>query len=477
MKIDLNEKKAYLFEIPKKDKMQVPAFIYASKEMIDSIRNDECIRQLIHMTQLPGIVQNALAMPDIHSGYGFPIGGVAAFDEENGIISPGGVGYDINCGVRLIRTLIEKKDIKNNMEQLVNTLFQQIPSGAGAKKKKLRTDLKGVISKGSQWAVKKGYGEERDITFTEENGCMKDADINNISKRALDRGKHQLCTLGGGNHFLEIDVVDEIFDSNIARTFGLFEQQVAVLLHTGSRGLGYQICDDYLKKIQKKYSKGKISSPNSQLAGVPINSSIGLAYYSAMSGAANYAWANRQIITHFVREIFQTVLTMSPKDLGMDLVYDLSHNIAKKEQHIVKGDKQTLYVHRKGATRAFGPGHHSLPLDYINTGQPVIVPGDMGNASYVLCGSKTAMEKTFGSACHGAGRVLSRSAAKKAAKGRLLLEELEDKGIVVRYRGRATLAEEMPDAYKNISDVVEIIVQAGIAKKVARLKPLGVIKG
>ncbi|KPA15006.1 tRNA-splicing ligase RtcB, partial [Candidatus Magnetomorum sp. HK-1] len=287
----------------------------------------------------------------------------------------------------------------------------------------------------------------------------------------------QLCTLGGGNHFLEIDVVDEIFDSTIARTFGLFEQQVAILLHTGSRGLGYQVCDDYLKIIQKEFAKGNISSSNSQLAGVPINSPKGIAYYSAMSGAANYAWANRQIITHFIREIFQSILSMSPRDLGMDLVYDLSHNIAKKEQHIVDGKKQTLCVHRKGATRAFGPGHHSLPLEYQHTGQPVIVPGDMGNASYVLCGTQTAMEKTFGSACHGAGRILSRSAAKKAARGRSLLEELEEKGIIVRYRGRATLAEEMPDAYKNISDVVEVIVQAGIAKKVARLRPLGVIKG
>lgn len=477
MKIELKQITPYLFEIPKQDTMNVPALIYASKEMVDAIRNEEGLRQLIHMSQLPGIVKNALAMPDIHSGYGFPIGGVAAFDAKNGILSPGGVGYDINCGVRLIRTLLEKKDITQHMELLVNTLFQQIPSGAGAKKKKLRVDLTGVIKQGSQWVVKKGYGEDRDITFTEENGCMPNADINNISKRALDRGKHQLCTLGGGNHFLEIDVVDEIFDSTIARTFGLFEQQVAILLHTGSRGLGYQVCDDYLKIIQKEFAKGNISSSNSQLAGVPINSPKGIAYYSAMSGAANYAWANRQIITHFIREIFQSILSMSPRDLGMDLVYDLSHNIAKKEQHIVDGKKQTLCVHRKGATRAFGPGHHSLPLEYQHTGQPVIVPGDMGNASYVLCGTQTAMEKTFGSACHGAGRILSRSAAKKAARGRSLLEELEEKGIIVRYRGRATLAEEMPDAYKNISDVVEVIVQAGIAKKVARLRPLGVIKG
>ncbi|MBF0450586.1 MAG: RtcB family protein [Candidatus Magnetomorum sp.] len=477
MKIELNERSPYLFEIPKQDAMNVPALVYASKEMVDAIRHEEGLRQLIHMSQLPGIVKAAMAMPDIHSGYGFPIGGVAAFDWQNGIISPGGVGYDINCGVRLIRTLLEKKDIDLHLESIINRLFQEIPSGAGGKKKKLRADLKGVISQGSQWAVKKGYGEQRDILFTEDNGCMPFADIEHISKRALERGQHQLCTLGGGNHFLEIDVVDEIFDAPVARTFGLFEQQIAVLLHTGSRGLGYQICEDYLKAMQKDNATNQRSLPNSQLACMDILSPKGQAYYSAMSGAANFAWANRQMMTHYVREVFQAALNISPRDLGMDLVYDLSHNVARKEQHMVEGKKQTLCVHRKGATRAFGPGHHSLPLEYQQTGQPVIVPGDMGTASYVLCGTQKAMEETFGSACHGAGRVLSRSAAKKAARGRSIADELQEKGIMIRYRGRSTLAEEMPDAYKNISDVVEVICQAGIAKKVARLRPLGVIKG
>ncbi|ETR72539.1 MAG: tRNA-splicing ligase RtcB [Candidatus Magnetoglobus multicellularis str. Araruama] len=334
-----------------------------------------------------------------------------------------------------------------------------------------------MVTKGSQWAVKNGYGVQRDLEYTEENGCMPDVTIDTISERAMQRGKHQLCTLGGGNHFLEIDVIEEICDAKIAQTFGLFEQQVVILLHTGSRGLGHQVCEDYVKAMQKQSSSLKITLPNSQLACMSIHSPIGKAYYSAMSGAANFAWANRQIITHYVREIFQGVLERSPRDLGMDLVYDLSHNIAKKEQHTIDGKPHTLCVHRKGATRAFAPGHSAVPDDYKQCGQPVIIPGDMGNASYVMAGTQTAMEKTFGSACHGAGRILSRSGAKKAAHGRSIIDELQANGVQVRYRGRSTLAEEMPDAYKNISDVVAVIDQAGIAKKVARLKPLGVIKG
>jgi len=476
MKIEISSLTDYLFEIPKKDRMLVPAQVYASQAMIDAIWQDGGLRQLVHMSELPGIVK-ALAMPDIHCGYGFPIGGVAAFDMKNGVISPGGVGYDINCGVRLIRTLLEKEDIMPHMEMILNTLFQQIPSGAGSKKKKLKADLEAAVKNGSQWAIKKGYGEQRDIEFTEENGCMPNVNLDTISDRALQRGKHQLCTLGGGNHFLEIGVVEKVFDPIIARTFGLFENQITVLLHTGSRGLGHQIADDYVKAMQKRIAKENISLPNSHLACMSIHAKMAMKYYSAMSGAANFAWANRQIITHFIREIFQHVLSMSPRDLGMDLVYDLSHNIAKKEQHVIDGKSQTLCIHRKGATRAFGPGHRAIPSDYRQSGQPVIVPGDMGNASYVLAGTQTAMDKTFGSACHGAGRILSRSAAKRAAKGRSIVEELQANGVHIRYRGRSTLAEEMPDAYKNISDVVDVIEKAGIAKKVARLKPLGVIKG
>jgi tRNA-splicing ligase RtcB len=476
MKINISPVTDYLFEIPRTDNMNVPAQVFASQAMIDAIFQDGGLRQLVHMSMLPGVVK-AMAMPDIHCGYGFPIGGVAAFDWQNGIISPGGVGYDINCGVRLIRTLLEKETVLPHMEMILNTLFQQIPSGAGSKKKKLKADLESAIRNGSKWAVKKGYGEQRDIEFTEENGCMPDVNLETISDRALQRGKHQLCTLGGGNHFLEIDVVEEIFDPIIARTFGLFENQITILLHTGSRGLGHQIADDYVAAMQKRIEKEKISLPNSQLACMSIHSPIAMKYYSAMSGAANFAWANRQVITHFVREIFQSVLNMSPRDLGMDLVYDLSHNIAKKEQHIINGKSHTLCIHRKGATRAFGPGHRAIPSDYQQSGQPVIVPGDMGNASYVLAGTQTAMEKTFGSACHGAGRILSRSAAKRAAKGRSIVDELNENGVQVRYRGRNTLSEEMPDAYKNISDVIDVINKAGIAKKVARLKPIGVIKG
>lgn len=446
MKIDINPLAEYLFEIPKSDNMHVPAQVYATQDMINAIWRDGGLRQLIHMSELPGIVK-AMAMPDIHSGYGFPIGGVAAFDWNHGVISPGGVGYDINCGVRLIRTLLEKDSIMPHMEMLLNTLFQQIPSGAGSKKKKLKVDLESAVKNGSKWAVKKGYGEPRDIEFTEENGCMPDVDLETISDRALQRGKHQLCTLGGGNHFLEIGVVEKIYEPIIARTFGLFENQVTVLLHTGSRGLGHQIADDYVKAMQQRIAKENITLPNSQLACMSIHAPIAKRYYSAMSGAANFAWANRQIIMHYIREIFQSVLGISPRDLGMDLVYDLSHNIAKKEQHIINGIPQTLCIHRKGATRAFGPEHPAIPEDYRQSGQPVIVPGDMGNASFVLAGTKTAMEKTFGSACHGAGRILSRSAAKRAAKGRSIVDELQANGVHIRYRGRSTLAEEMPEIY------------------------------
>jgi tRNA-splicing ligase RtcB len=476
MKINISPLTEYLFEIPKTDNMHVPAQVFASQAMIDAIFQDGGLRQLVHMSMLPGVVK-AMAMPDIHCGYGFPIGGVAAFDWDHGVISPGGVGYDINCGVRLMRTLLEKEAIMPHMEMLLNTLFQQIPSGAGSKKKKLKADVEAAIRNGSKWAIKKGYGEPRDIEFTEENGCMPDVNLETISDRALQRGKHQLCTLGGGNHFLEIDVVEKIFDPIIARTFGLFENQITILLHTGSRGLGHQIADDYVNAMQKCVAKEKIDLPNSQLACMSIHAPIAMKYYSAMSGAANFAWANRQIIMHVVREIFQSVLKVSPRDLGMELVYDLSHNIAKKEQHLIDGKSQTLCIHRKGATRAFGPGHCAIPADYQKSGQPVLVPGDMGNSSYVLVGTQTAMERTFGSACHGAGRILSRSAAKRAAKGRSIVDELNENGVQVRYRGRNTLSEEMPDAYKNISDVIDVIDKAGIAKKVARLKPLGVIKG
>ncbi|MGE0086368.1 MAG: RtcB family protein [Desulfococcaceae bacterium] len=469
----------YRWELPQSGIMRVPGRIYTNESMLEALKKEGTLVQVANVASLPGIVNVSLAMPDVHQGYGFSIGGVAAFDWDEGIISPGGVGYDINCGVRLAGTHLEEKDVRPKLDDLVNALYQNIPSGVGSKGsvRVSGDEEKRVLREGSRWAVKQGFGDDTDLSLTEDGGCLPDADPDVISEKALDRGKKQLGTLGSGNHFLEIGVVDEIYDEDTARVFGLFQGQVTVLLHTGSRGLGYQICDDFLAFMTKHVKNLPFYLPDRQLSCAMIQSEEGRRYMRAMACAANYAWANRQILMHHAKEVLLKTLSVSPRNLGMRLVYDICHNIAKKEEHIVDGKKRTVCVHRKGATRSFAPGHPVLCEAYRSVGQPVLVPGDMGTASYVLVGTQKAMEETFGSTCHGAGRVLSRTAAKKAAKGRAIYRELEDKGILVRWTGRATLAEEMPDAYKDISQVIDVVHGAGISKKVAKLRPMAVIKG
>jgi len=477
--LELKQINEYLWEVPKKGAMRVPGRIYTSASMIKEGKIEEAFQQVANVATLPGIVKASMAMPDIHWGYGFPIGGVAAFDWDTGVISPGGVGYDINCGVRLAVTSLSEKEVRHKIENLVNALYKHIPSGVGStgSLKLSIKDEKKVARQGSFWAVQQGYGEEEDIDHTEDNGCMENADPDIVSQRALERGKNQLGTLGSGNHFLEIGVVDEVYQLDAADRFGLFEGQVTCMIHSGSRGFGYQICDDFLASMTKKIRRLGFELPDRQLACADIQSETGQRYYNAMACAANYAWANRQILLHRSREVFQRALGIGPTDLAMNLVYDVCHNIAKKETHTIEGKEQVVCVHRKGATRSFPPGHPALPKTYRDAGQPILIPGDMGRASYVLVGTDKAMAETFGSTCHGAGRVLSRKAAIKASKGRAIHRELEEKGILVRWTGRSTLAEEMPEAYKDVSQVVEVVHDAGISKKVARLRPIGVIKG
>ncbi len=469
----------YRWEVPKTSSMRVPGTIYSSDTLIKSVKQEDAFKQVANVATLPGIVKNSLAMPDIHWGYGFPIGGVAAFDWKNGVISPGGVGYDINCGVRLATTSLVEKEVRPIIENLVNALYQNIPSGLGSTGSiKLSTkDEKKVLEQGSQWAVKQGMGNDTDIEHTEEYGCMKNADPGTISDRALERGKKQLGTLGSGNHFLEVGVVDTIYDDEAAACFGIFKDQVTLMIHSGSRGLGYQVCDDYLAFMTKHAKKLGFVLPDRQLSCAMIQSKEGQQYYNAMACAANYAWANRQVLMDRARTVFLNEIGIGPRDLNMNLVYDVCHNIAKKETHIIDGKKQTVCVHRKGATRSFGPGNPDVCESYRDVGQPVIIPGDMGTCSYLLVGTAIAMTETFGSTCHGAGRVLSRTAAKKASKGRSIHRELEEKGVLVRWTGRSTLAEEMPDAYKDVTQVVNVVHGAGISKKVAKLRPIAVVKG
>jgi tRNA-splicing ligase RtcB len=479
MDITLKQKDAYRWEVPQIGNMAVPGLIFSDAVMIEDILRDRGPVQVANVATMPGILVHSLAMPDMHWGYGFPIGGVAAFDMRNGVISPGGVGYDINCGVRLIRTELEYGRIKKKLEELVMELFRAIPSGVGSKGR-LRLsekDEKGVLVKGARWAVEKGMGSEEDLVRTEDGGRMEGAEPGALSERALSRGKDQLGTLGSGNHFLEIGVVDEIYDDRAARVFGLFEDGVVVQIHSGSRGLGYQVCDDSLKIMGRVTLREGIDIPDRQLACAPIGSVEGREYFSAMACAANYAWANRQVMLHWTREVFMRTLALSPVDLKMNMVYDVCHNIAKFETHTVDGKEREVCVHRKGATRSLPPGHPLVPAPYRDVGQPILIPGDMGTASYVLVGTENAVAETFASTCHGAGRVLSRKAAKQAAKGRAIAQELEDRGILVMAAGKNALAEEIPEAYKDVDRVVAAVEGAGLSRKVARLRPVGVIKG
>ncbi len=459
--------------------MRVPGIIYASDKLMKAMGKDESPKQVANVAQLPGIVKHSLAMPDMHWGYGFPIGGVAAFDINGGIVSPGGVGYDINCGCRLVATNLHREEIRPQMAKIVNALFQHVPSGVGSRGalKLSRSEEKRVLVEGARWAVKNGYGSLDDLESMEDGGCLPGADPEAVSERALERGKDQVGTLGSGNHFLEMEIVEEIFDKDVASALGIEVGQVAVLIHSGSRGLGHQVCDDYLAKLVKHVDKLGINLPDRQLACAYIQSTEGQKYLSAMACAANYAWANRQMLMHWTGEALEQALGMGPRELGMRLVYDVCHNIAKIEEHIVDGKKMTLCVHRKGATRAFPPGHPALAQKFRKTGQPVLIPGDMGTGSYVLVGTEKAMEKTFGSTCHGAGRVLSRAAAIKASKGRSIHREMEARGVLVMAAAKGTLAEEIPEAYKDIDEVVNVVHGAGLSRKVAKLRAIGCIKG
>ena len=464
--------------IPKAGKMRVPGIIYANEKIYQLLKGDESAKQVANVACLPGIVNYSLAMPDVHWGYGFPIGGVAAFDLEEGIVSPGGVGYDINCGCRLMATNLSLGDVKDKISDLITALYQQIPSGVGStgQVKLSGKDEKKVLEDGAKWAVKNGFGLQEDLDATEDGGAMAGADSGQVSARALERGKQQLGTLGSGNHFLEIEVVQEIFDEAAAQAFGLRKGQIAVMIHSGSRGLGYQVCDDYLALMVKHAGETGIELPDRQLACAYLKSQRGQNYLAAMACAANYAWANRQLLMHSTREIFEKTLRMAPRELGMRLVYDVCHNIAKIEEFNIRGKMKKLCVHRKGATRSYPAGHDALPARYKSVGQPVLIPGDMGTGSFVLVGQEKAMEETFGSACHGAGRVMSRTQATKASQGRSIAKEMADKGVLVMASSKGTLREEMPEAYKNLQDVVQVVHDAGIATKVARLKSIACIK-
>ncbi len=458
--------------------MKASAIIYADAEIEKSIEAG-ALDQAANTATLPGLAGNALAMPDIHTGYGFPIGGVAAFDAGSGVISPGGVGYDINCGVRLLTSSLEKKGLEKKLEALAAGLYSGIPAGVGigGGLRPDKRDREAPLIEGAAWAVKHGLGRAEDLVNTESGGALGGANPHALSRRALERGSGQLGTLGSGNHFLEVQEVGEIFDEETARAFGLFKGQITVMLHTGSRGLGHQVCADFIEVMRGASLRYGIELADPQLAAAPFRSTEGQDYFGAMQAAANYAWANRQALTGLTRGIFASALGLGEKALAMDLVYDVAHNIAKLEEHVISGKNVKVVVHRKGATRAFGPGHPELPPAYARTGQPVIVPGDMGRASYLLAGERRAMAETFGSTCHGAGRLMSRHEAIKRARGRDIAAELAAKGVWVRSSGRETLAEEMPEAYKNIEAVINVVEAAGLARKVARFKPLIVIKG
>jgi tRNA-splicing ligase RtcB len=479
-KKDLKKIDRYLYEVSTSHRqdMRVPARLYADNELLEAALGDRSIEQLVNTTTLPGVVKFTVAMPDIHQGYGFPIGGVAATRPPDGVISPGGIGYDINCGVRVLASDIERKAIDPYVEDLVQTMYSLVPTGLGKGGIKIsQRDLDKVLERGAAWAVAQGYGSKADLEHTEESGGMAGADASKVSKRAKDRGLQQLGSLGSGNHFLEIDEIVDIYDDEVARVFGLQEGCVATQIHCGSRGLGHQVCTDYVRLLQKSIRKFGIELPDRELVCAPFESSEGQDYFAAMAASANFAWTNRHVIAHWVREAFERVLAGKVPSWELRQVYDVAHNIGKLEHYAIDGQEVRLVIHRKGATRAFGPNARGLPTEYQGVGQPVLVPGSMGTASYVLAGRDEARELTFASTCHGAGRVWSRSHAKRQVWGEDLLKELREQGIVVKAGSMPGLAEEAPQAYKDVDRVVEVVEGAGIARRVARLVPLGVIKG
>ena len=477
--MNVNKVKELVWEIPKTDKMLVPVKIYASKAILEKIKADRTLLQASNIAQLQGIVKNTVVLPDAHEGYGFCIGGVAAFDFEKGIISPGGVGYDISCGVRLMRTNLTENDVSKRVKELVDTLFKSVPSGLGSKGKiRLSSgQLDEILITGAEWAVENGYGWQKDLERTEDRGRMKDADADLVSLDAKKRGMPQAGTLGSGNHYLEVQKVDKIFMPEVAKSMGIDKEgQITAMIHCGSRGLGHQVATDYIRIMDHAMKKYKINVPDRELACAPAQSREGQSYFGAACAAVNYALANRQTILHWVRESFQNVFRRTTEDMGLDLVYDVSHNIVKLEEHIVDGEKRKLWVHRKGATRGFPAMHPELPNVYKKVGQPILIGGSMGTYSYLLVGTETSRE-TFYSTAHGAGRVMSRHEALKRKRGEEVKRDMENRGIAIRSAGIKTIAEEADFAYKNVSDVVETCEKAGISNIVCRLKPLGVVKG
>ena len=471
----------YLWEIPSdfRDDMRVPARLVGDRKLFETAFRDRTVDQLVNSTTLPGIVKYAIAMPDFHQGYGFPIGGVVATDARNGVITPGGVGYDINCGVRLLASALTLEEVAPLLDKLGAALAAMCPSGVGGKGR-IRVsprDLEKLLQDGARWALRQGFARPEDLDHTEERGCLEGALPECVSARAKERGLPQVGSLGAGNHFLEVDVVDAIFDRKVAQTFGLWKEQIVVQIHCGSRGLGHQVCDDYVRQLQTAVRKYEINVPDRELVCAPLDSPEGRAYYGAMACAVNYAFVNRQVLAMGVRDAFEATLAGSADSFDLRQIYDVTHNIAKFEKHMVEGQPRRLCVHRKGATRAYGPGMPGLPPAYSSVGQPVLVPGSMGTASYVLVGTQNALDMTFGSACHGAGRVMSRSRAAKTVRAESLQRNLAGQGIIVHARSMRGLAEEAPSAYKDVDHVIDIVDAAGISRKVARLTPLIVIKG
>jgi tRNA-splicing ligase RtcB (3'-phosphate/5'-hydroxy nucleic acid ligase) len=478
----LEQVDATCWRIPKsyKSGMRVDGLIFTNERMLPQLLKDQAPEQVANVAFLPGIQHASLAMPDIHWGYGFCIGGVCAIDpEEGGVISPGGVGYDINCGVRLVRSNLYYKDVQPQLRPLVEALFRTVPAGVGrsGRYKFDKKELAHLLGEGPRYLRDRDLATQSDLEYTEAEGRLVGADPECVSDHARNRGAEQCGTLGSGNHFMEVQVVDEVFDEKTAAVFGLEKDMVCVMIHSGSRGLGYQVCDDALLSLRDAPRKYGVELPDRQLACAPVDSPEGKNYIAAMRAAANFAWCNRQLLMQQAREVFATVFGQSWQKLQMNLVYDVCHNIAKFEEHTIGGKLKKVWVHRKGATRAFPPGHPEVPAMYRKVGQPVLIPGDMGRASWVLAGMQGSMDKTFGTTCHGAGRAMSRTAALKHAAGRHIDKELEARGIIARSQSRKGLAEEQPAAYKNVDDVVEVVHEAGLSRKVARMRPIGVIKG
>ena len=469
-----------VWEIGKQEGMNVPARVFASEKLLEHIKDDRTLQQAANVAHMPGIKKYSIVMPDGHQGYGFSVGGVAALSTQDGAISPGGVGYDINCGVRLIKTNLKAEEVYGKAEQLSNILYQKVPSGLGKgcivdfdEEKKFEK----VLEKGMRWALEEGYAVEEDLEHCEDEGFRPEADANRVSSKAKGRGMNQLGSLGSGNHFLEVQKVEEIFDEDTAEEFGLFEDQVVILVHTGSRGLGHQVCSDYLRKIEKNHPEVMENIPDRELAYAPAGSKLADDYYGAMCAAINFAWTNRQLITYRVRECFEKIFGRSWQEMEMDILYDVAHNIAKKEVHEIEGEEEELYVHRKGATRAFPAGREEVPEAYRDIGQPVIIPGSMGTSSYILKGGENSMELTFGSTAHGAGRLMSRTKAKKTYRAKNVENDLRHNRIIVKARSNGTIAEEAPGVYKDIDEVVRVSDELGIGQKVVKNVPMVNIKG